>query len=146
MKAIGQHPNVVTFIGACTNKGPLYIITEYIAGGNLLDYLRASRVSGDAYVNVISSLSPRELLKIALDVARGMSHVAKKKFVHRDLAARNVLLTEGRVAKVADFGLARDVYTEGKYVKTGQDRLSVLLGPVAILLPFTRFCVLFRFV
>ena len=34
--------------------------------------------------------------------------MASKGFVHRDLAARNILLGEGRVVKIADFGLLRD--------------------------------------
>ena len=38
--------------------------------------------------------------------------------VHRDLAARNVLVGEGLIAKVADFGMARDVSTDGEYIKT----------------------------
>ena len=37
--------------------------------------------------------------------------------VHRDLAARNVLVGENYVMKVADFGLARDVYRNDQYVK-----------------------------
>ena len=37
--------------------------------------------------------------------------------MHRDLAARNVLLGEGMVAKVADFGLTRDLYTYNVYEK-----------------------------
>ena len=38
--------------------------------------------------------------------------------MHRDLAARNVLVGEDYVVKVADFGLARDIYKEDNYVKT----------------------------
>lgn len=37
--------------------------------------------------------------------------------IHRDLAARNVLVGENYVMKVADFGLARDVYRNDEYVK-----------------------------
>lgn len=125
MKEIGQHPHIVSLVGTCTTPGPLYIITEYVSGGNLLDYLRASRPDDETYVNVTSTLSSRDLLKIALDCARGMSHIANKKFVHRDLAARNILLTEEHQAKVADFGLARDIYGDGQYVKTGGGRLPI---------------------
>ena len=37
--------------------------------------------------------------------------------VHRDLAARNVLVASNYVVKVADFGLARDVYKNDQYIK-----------------------------
>ena len=43
--------------------------------------------------------------------------------VHRDLAARNVLVGEDYVLKVADFGLARDIYKDEHYVKTTSVRM-----------------------
>ena len=35
--------------------------------------------------------------------------------VHRDLAARNVLVGDGEICKITDFGLARDVYKDDLY-------------------------------
>lgn len=47
-------------------------------------------------------------------VADGMCYLEKNRFVHRDLRAANVLVGDGNVAKIADFGLARllDKYYE----------------------------------
>lgn len=42
--------------------------------------------------------------------------------VHRDLAARNVLLAEGKVCKVSDFGLTRDIYVDEAYWKRSNGR------------------------
>ncbi len=39
--------------------------------------------------------------------------------IHRDVAARNVLLTNSRVAKICDFGLARDIMNDSNYVVKG---------------------------
>uniref|UniRef100_A0A667GP32 Protein kinase domain-containing protein n=1 Tax=Lynx canadensis TaxID=61383 RepID=A0A667GP32_LYNCA len=45
--------------------------------------------------------------------------------IHRDVAARNVLLTSGRVAKIGDFGLARDIMNDSNYIVKGNARLPV---------------------
>ena len=45
--------------------------------------------------------------------------------VHRDLASRNVLVGGGLVAKVADFGMSRDISRDGHYIKTLQVKRSL---------------------
>lgn len=57
-----------------------------------------------------------ELIKYCVQIANGMKYLHSKKVCHRDLAARNILLDENKVAKIADFGLARDL-TECHYYK-----------------------------
>ncbi|XP_066019356.1 tyrosine-protein kinase receptor Tie-1-like [Pocillopora verrucosa] len=47
-----------------------------------------------------------------------MRHLEERKFVHRDLAARNILVDANLVAKVGDFGLAKDISEAGIYTIT----------------------------
>jgi len=60
-----------------------------------------------------SPLTVKDLLLCAVDVAKGCRYLEQSHFIHRDIAARNCLLTTkgpGRVVKIADFGMARDIY------------------------------------
>ncbi|XP_078079465.1 fibroblast growth factor receptor 2-like isoform X4 [Mustelus asterias] len=130
MKMIGKHKNIINLLGACTQDGPLYVIVEFTAKGNLREYLRARRPPGMEYTFDINRASDeqltfKDLISCTYQVARGMEYLASQKCIHRDLAARNVLVTENNVMKIADFGLARDVHNIDYYKKTTNGRLPV---------------------
>lgn len=91
-----RHKNVVQFIGACTQKPNLCIVFEFMSGGSVYDYIRRA-----------GPLRVATVLKIALEVCRGMDYLHKRKIVHRDLKAANLLLDETGTVKIADFGVAR---------------------------------------
>lgn len=92
-----RHKNVVQFIGACTRSPNLCIVTEFMSGGSVYDYLHKKK----------GVFKLPALLKVAIDVSKGMSYLHQNNIIHRDLKAANLLLDENEVVKVADFGVAR---------------------------------------
>lgn len=73
----------------------------------------------------LQALTFDDLLSFAFQVAKGMEFLSSKNCIHRDLAARNVLVTKGRLVKIGDFGLARDIDNDSNYVVRGNVRLPV---------------------
>ncbi|XP_066969584.1 tyrosine-protein kinase receptor [Macrobrachium rosenbergii] len=123
-----NHPNIVHFIGVCFDILPRFIVLELLSGGDLKSFLREARPKPDRP----SALTMRDLLTCATDVARGCEYLEGNHFIHRDIAARNCLLTTkgpGRVVKIADFGMARDIYRNDYYRKGGKAMLPVKWMP-----------------
>ena len=101
-----SHPKIIQLYAVCTKEEPIYIITELMKHGSLLDYLR-----GDGH-----SLKLSQLIDMGAQVAAGMAYLEDKNYVHQHLAARNILVGENLICKVANFGLAHvineDIYEE----------------------------------
>uniref|UniRef100_A0A8C9UH39 Tyrosine-protein kinase receptor n=1 Tax=Serinus canaria TaxID=9135 RepID=A0A8C9UH39_SERCA len=123
-----NHQNIVRCIGVSLQALPRFILLELMAGGDLKSFLRETRPRP----NQPSSLSMLDLLHVARDIACGCQYLEENHFIHRDIAARNCLLTcrgPGRVAKIGDFGMARDIYRASYYRKGGCAMLPVKWMP-----------------
>ncbi|XP_038189115.1 tyrosine-protein kinase Fgr [Arvicola amphibius] len=83
---------------AVVSEEPIYIVTEFMCHGSLLDFLKDR--GGQ-------NLSLPHLVDMAAQVADGMAYMERMNYLHRDLRAANILVGEQLVCKIADFGLAR---------------------------------------
>uniref|UniRef100_A0A803Y3T2 Tyrosine-protein kinase receptor n=1 Tax=Meleagris gallopavo TaxID=9103 RepID=A0A803Y3T2_MELGA len=123
-----NHQNIVQCIGVSLQTLPRFILLELMAGGDMKSFLRQNRPR----VNQPSTLTMQDLLNIARDIACGCKYLEENHFIHRDIAARNCLLTcagAGRIAKIGDFGMARDIYRASYYRKGGRAMLPVKWMP-----------------
>ncbi|XP_060918378.1 tyrosine-protein kinase receptor isoform X2 [Labrus mixtus] len=123
-----SHDNIVRCIGVSLNILPRFILLELMTGGDMKSFLRQNRPRAGQ----TSCLTMRELLRMARDIAFGCRYLEENHFIHRDIAARNCLLTcpgPDRVAKIGDFGMARDIYRASYYRKGGRAMLPVKWMP-----------------
>ncbi|KAI8505948.1 Endothelial cell-specific molecule 1 [Branchiostoma belcheri] len=112
--------NIVRLVGLITKSAEKYILLEYAQKGDLLGFLRGIKNNNQEY-------QLENLLLYAVHVARALQELERLRIAHRDVAARNVLITGDDVAKLADFGLARDVYATTQYVRANRPGLDELL-------------------
>ena len=87
-----------------------------MSGGSVLEHLLKNAGS--------LRTTPYVLHRMVLNIVHAMAYLEGKSVVHRDLAARNCLVGEGRVVKVADFGLARLV-PDGEYTASAHAKFAV---------------------
>ncbi|XP_038064833.1 tyrosine-protein kinase receptor Tie-1-like [Patiria miniata] len=141
MTTLPYNPYVVRLLGFSVEEDPPYIILEYLSRGDLKTLLIESRSKGaHAYDNLhgdSTSLTAKQLMHFARDVADGMKFVSSQLCIHRDLAARNVLVAEDMTCKVSDFGLARDVKNMRVYEHQSGDNLPLRWMAVESLIDHT---------
>jgi hypothetical protein len=80
---------------------------------------------GHDYINSKGLVYMEDVHNFAIQIACGLQHLANMQIVHCDLAARNVLIAEGFVLKIADFGMARDISGREMYKKNPRGKIPV---------------------
>ncbi|MCB0323897.1 MAG: serine/threonine protein kinase [Bdellovibrionales bacterium] len=109
-----EHPNLVRVLDfGMAETGQQFVVMELVSGGTL-----ARRI-----YDTEQALEFAQMLFILRDVARGVGAAHEQGVVHRDLKPDNILITETAQAKVADFGLARQM-TSGHTITHSADTVG----------------------
>eukprot|EP01090_Pellita_catalonica_P014805 TRINITY_DN3857_c0_g1_i2.p1 TRINITY_DN3857_c0_g1~~TRINITY_DN3857_c0_g1_i2.p1 ORF type:complete len:560 (-),score=104.56 TRINITY_DN3857_c0_g1_i2:62-1741(-) len=94
-----KHENLLLPIAVCTKSPALCIITEFMEGGNLYDFLHSKEMPMTSKLQV----------SLAMQITKALHYLHSQlpAMVHRDLTSRNVLLSKDLRVRVSDFGLNR---------------------------------------
>ena len=91
-----SHPNIIRFEGIYETDNLIYLVTEYLSGGTLVDFLRKN----------VSTLGDH-IIKIITDVLDALDYLKSKHIMHRDIKPENIVLRkEDNKWVLVDFGLA----------------------------------------
>jgi serine/threonine protein kinase len=93
-----NHPNIMAVYDFGQTDGLWYMVTEFIEGFSL------SKQISDRVMMTVDSLAP-----LLVQCLAGLAYVGTSGIVHRDIKPDNILITLDGIAKIADFGLAKDV-------------------------------------
>lgn len=104
-----QHPNIVHYHNSFQEGSKLYIVMEYVDGGDLMSYIsdRKNRF-----------LTEEAILRIFIQITIGLRYLHEHKIVHRDLKPQNIFLTRVGVIKIGDFGVSRSLDRSSELMET----------------------------
>ena len=91
-----SHPNIVTIYDIAEANGLAYIFMEFVDGPPL-----------EKILNSPEPLLPAGVISILHQTATALDYAHKKGIVHRDIKPANILIHEGTLAKITDFGVAK---------------------------------------
>lgn len=122
---------VVRVLGVCfAETQQMMVVLEFCGKGSLETLLHAEADGGDG--RGLLGFGVQRASSYLADVASGMDHLVMLRCIHRDLAARNVLITESDIAKIADFGLGRQLSTDTSVYSMGKLSPATTLNPAYV--------------
>ena len=122
-----NHPHIVTVYDIGEFEGRQYLVTEYVDGGTLKDWVKDKL------------RTPKEVAELLTGVADGLAAAHQAGILHRDIKPMNILVARNGYAKLADFGLAK-LAEDGKIdlaarSPEGPTRPGLILGTIAYMSP-----------
>ncbi|XP_058040212.1 serine/threonine-protein kinase DCLK3 isoform X2 [Ahaetulla prasina] len=97
-----SHPNIVSLIEVFESEEEIYLIMEYVPGGDLFDAIIES-----------VKFTEHDAALMITDLCEALIYIHSKNIVHRDLKPENLLVQRNpdktTTLKLADFGLAKQV-------------------------------------
>ncbi|MHB1421878.1 MAG: protein kinase domain-containing protein [Gemmataceae bacterium] len=100
---LGLHPHLATCHYVRRLGGIPRVFAEYVSGGSLAEWIRSQRLYAGGPTRALE-----RVLDIAIQFAWGLQHAHEQGLVHRDVKPGNVLMTSDGIAKVTDFGMAKE--------------------------------------
>ncbi|XP_038856642.1 tyrosine-protein kinase RYK isoform X2 [Salvelinus namaycush] len=103
-----HHRNLLPISHVCTEEGekPM-VLLPYMNWGNLKLFLRQCKL---AEANNPQAISQQDLVHMAIQIACGMSYLARREVIHKDLASRNCVIDNSMQVKICDNALSRDLF------------------------------------
>ncbi|CAG2064844.1 unnamed protein product [Timema podura] len=114
-----NHPNIIEMLDSFETDTEIVVVTEYADKG-LHEIL-----STEGY------LSEERVQKIVCDLLSALYYLHSRRVLHRDLKPQNVLMEASGVAKLCDFGFARNM-TTGTHVLTSIKGTPLYMAPELI--------------
>jgi NIMA (never in mitosis gene a)-related kinase len=104
-----HHPNIVGYRDSFIERNSLYIVMEYIDGGDLEKRIRQRG---------ISSFTETEVLFTFVQILLALAYLHERRILHRDLKPQNIFLTNHGIVKLGDLGVAKSLDGTGDLAKT----------------------------
>eukprot|EP00903_Cladosiphon_okamuranus_P007070 g6871.t1 len=95
LKTYGPHPNVIEVVEALQDNAYIYVVLPFCTGGELFSVVSANR-----------GLSENTARPIFRGLLAGMTFLHNLQICHRDMSLENILLADGGLVKIIDFGMA----------------------------------------